>query len=532
MKEAMAIFRIIKFLFKPFIWLVKEFGLHIIYVGFLCCELCSFSLIWWGYYYISKGNTLTESQYNTISTIAITIICVATAAFWIRYMYRQVMRHIKKDPAWNYKKDKEKKNEVNPNIDKALISPFSQGFIFGKKKNYFISKKETLDGHILVVGGAGSGKSSCIAIPTVMSWNRSVFAIDIKGELSQKTEKNYTDKKRKIFNPSLSSSFGYDPFYILANSENIVQDIKEIAISLIPLPVNEKDPFWKQSAQNLLIGCMIYFYEQGNNFIDSIYKIQSKPVQQLIEEISESDNKKAKIFINQFVGMDSKTLSGIFTELSNNIMLFATDSQIQQALSKEQNITPKDLENNTDIFICIEESKLEQWKCLLNLIVNQFLKNFERREEEKATPVLFLLDEFARLGKIETIINGLATLRSKKITIALLVQSLAQLDVIYGKGNRQVIADNCSYKAVLKATDADTQEYFSRLVGTYDKEIKSINQSKDYYAGIGNSKGTSVTQQEKRIIKSQDFAYLDDIVLLTPFGWYRVDKAPYYKNEY
>ena len=44
------------------------------------------------------------------------------------------------------------------------------GFIFGKLGNKYISKKEDKDGHILIVGGAGSGKTSCIAIPSLLAW--------------------------------------------------------------------------------------------------------------------------------------------------------------------------------------------------------------------------------------------------------------------------------------------------------------------------------------------------------------------------
>lgn len=62
------------------------------------------------------------------------------------------------------------------------------GVVFGRKDNYYIVKPEDLDGHVLVVGGVGSGKSSCIAIPTLRGWNESVFAIDIKGELYEKTK--------------------------------------------------------------------------------------------------------------------------------------------------------------------------------------------------------------------------------------------------------------------------------------------------------------------------------------------------------
>ena len=93
------------------------------------------------------------------------------------------------------------------------------------------------------------------------------------------------------------------------------------------------------------------------------------------------------------------------------------------------------------------------------------LTHFEQRNETNAQPILFLLDEFPRLGKISAMLDGLATLRSKKISICLIIQSLAQLDTIYGQNERKVILDTCAYKAILGVTDADTQEYFSRLCG-------------------------------------------------------------------
>lgn len=85
------------------------------------------------------------------------------------------------------------------------------------------------------------------------------------------------------------------------------------------------------------------------------------------------------------------------------------------------------------------------------------------------------------MGKIEAISNGLATLRSKKIHISLIVQSKSQLNAIYGKDVAEVIADNCSYKAILKASEPTTQEWCSKLVGTYDK--KKV-------CGAGAGKGT------------------------------------------
>jgi type IV secretion system protein VirD4 len=125
----------------------------------------------------------------------------------------------------------------------------------------------------------------------------------------------------------------------------------------------------------------------------------------------------------------------------------------------------------------------------------------------------------------------LATLRSKKITICLIAQSLAQLEMIYGHDARKVIADTCSFKAVLGATDADTQEYFSKMVGTYEKMRNTSTTNKDPYYGYHTGESESSTQDnEKRIIKPEEFASLRDIVLLYPMpkNFCRVQKQPYY----
>ena len=227
--------------------------------------------------------------------------------------------------------------------------------------------------------------------------------------------------------------------------------------------------------------------------------IKGTPTKELIEQIVADTNDKAKMEIMQFSGMDDKTLSGVFAELSNHITVFATSDDLQRALSGEgRSITPADIEGGYDIFCCIPEHKLEEWKDLLGMMCNQFLKSFERRGEGNKTPILFLIDEFPRLGKIEAISNGLATLRSKKIHIALIVQSKSQLNAIYGKDVAEVIADNCPYKAILKASEPETQEWCSKLVGTYDKKKVSSNYNADIL-GVGKGQGTSVLSNPKNL---------------------------------
>ena len=401
------------------------------------------------------------------------------------------------------------------------------GFIFGKLGDKYITKKEDKDGHILVVGGAGSGKTSCIAIPSLLAWKSTVFCIDIKGELYQNTR--HKRLNAKVFDPLSANTFGYDPFYLLKKSDNPAQEARAIAQALVPLPPETKEPFWIESAQNVLTATILHYHAKQFSFVDTIEVILSTPPKRLIQELFASSEREVRYCVNSLVDMDERTLSSILSELSKNIVPLVTDKNLIHALSRPKNITPLDLEYGADVFLCIPENLLKQWKNLLTLIVSQFLRHFEKRPNMTATPILFLLDEFPRLGKIEEIADGLATLRSRKITICPIIQSLAQLDLIYGVPARRVIVDNCAYKAILNATDADSQEYFSKLVGTHEKLKTTHDMRLTPIAGFVAGTGITKSTEEKRKLKPENWATLREIALFTPFGFFKVAKAPYYK---
>jgi len=411
---------------------------------------------------------------------------------------------------------------------KQLLKRNVQGFVFGRYRPFlckagFFVKPEQADGHILACGGAGSGKSSGLAVPSLMAWGSSVFAVDIKGELSAATAGRTAP--RKIFNPMSHDTQGFDPYYLLHDNYNPSQEAHEIAVAILPELADIKDPFWVRAAQNLLTGFILHYHQEGYDFVNTITEILSKPVDLHVKYIlNETRSPTARFHFSQFATLEDKTLAGIFAELSNHIMIFATDRHVKAALSKESIITPQDLEHGIDVFLSIPEDKLDQWRPLLTLITNQFLKHFERRPENTAKPILFLLDEFPRLGKIERIATGLTTLRSKKITIALIIQSLAQLDFLYGRDLRRVILDNCAYKAILGASDAETQEYFSRLVGTHRVMEQALSTS--YLPYDTEEQGHTVSEHliEQWRIPPHEFATLKDIVLLTPWGYFRAGK--------
>lgn len=442
----------------------------------------------------------------------------------------------------------------------------------------YIGKPQEMDGHVLVVGSAGSGKSSCIAIPTLASWGGTIFAIDIKGELLEKgghALKSRRPVKMFEFTTEKGNTNGYDPFYLLRGGDpnDLVQNAREIAQAIIPIPPNIQEPFWSQAAQNVLTAVILYVCgkkeidsESGEilegTFNQAMALIQKQPIWELIDEIDKSNNKAAKMHINQFVGIehpeDNKMLASISAELSNKVMVFATDNRIKSAFTNNADMMKwEDLETH-HIFMRIPEDKLGQWDGAITLMLTQLIRTLERwpdkysAEEKRKNlpPVLLLLDEFPRLGKIDVILNAVSTLRSKGVTICLMMQSLAQLDKTYGKEARQIIIDNCQYKAILNVNDPESQKIFSDMIGSIN--VKNMNISDNASISINTSSGISTTDTvnysegiseevsrslttgksgiREPIIHPHELATLKDILLLTPEGFCRVNKMPYYRR--
>lgn len=468
------------------------------------------------------------------------LLCAAWA--WPLYKFvRYIIRKIKKDPYWKLTtaikggaETKIEKKAINPDIPKELLHEPKCGMVFGKTKKQHVCKEEKMDGAALVIGGAGSYKTTAVAIPTIKAYRGTLFAIDIKGELAEKALSADKLKRTRIFNPlDPMCEWGYDPFYNAKTGKNAVQDIREIALSVIPPDPHEKDKYWTESSQNVLSGAMLYKLKNGEGFIDTIDWLQVSTPSAAIQEIMSSGDRECMAFVAQYAEMKTETLGSIWSTMMNKLLVFGLDPNIKRALTKPHCISPETLEEGFNTFIVLSEDKLDQWKSLLTLMVNQHLTAWERRPISKdTTPILMILDECPRLGKLK-LSSALATLRGRKIQIMPIIQSVAQLDMIYGKDERKVITDNCPYKVILGASDSETQAWLSQLVGTYDKTMTSHSRNQQDMNFLGGS-GVSVSQQERKIIKPEEFGRLPfspDAILINPIsGFCRVRKAKYWEE--
>ena len=178
----------------------------------------------------------------------------------------------------------------------------------------------------------------------------------------------------------------------------------------------------------------------GATFAEAMIAIQLKDISEIMDDIMADDEDEddeaasiAKVYISKLRGVQEKVVANIGMELADLANLIA-DPAIMKSYHDDEICGTLDwLELTTttepfDVILEFPEANLEQWRPLMMLMINQLIKVLERRQartydkNSELPPVLVMLDEFPRLGKISAIKEGLATLRSRGVTFALFAE--------------------------------------------------------------------------------------------------------------
>lgn len=418
-----------------------------------------------------------------------------------------------------------------------------RGVIFARDRSgrYFL-QTEDADGSTGVFGTPGSGKSQGVFIPTLLSYGSksldlptaeqpSVFVVDVKGELLRSCYKYRTETlHRKIKYLSFGDEVikgvepcKYDPFSVMDFVENDIQGVTEIAAALIPKAKNESNPYFTEQARTLLAGLLysMYKYPEKLSFAECLQMICSVPIDKLIETFcigkgSEAypDCQKGWMLLSSFYKQakaedEAESFANVRDTMLGPLRLVATNDNIISAFdtSSGEVMTPQDLLDG-DCFVCIKEQYLEaDQPNIMNLIVNQYLSFFSRFENNTHKRILFMLDEFPRLGELKKVTEGVNLYRSRGIRFLIAAQSIDQITEKYGKDHFGVLMDGLATVLVLRAVGTSA-EYFSRRVGKYDKTVKSKNRgvsSQSMQFGNGMNSGSSESEQERDVFRPSYF---------------------------
>lgn len=407
------------------------------------------------------------------------------------------------------------------------------GVIFGRKGNKVLYSEATKEQHCFVCAGTGKGKTSSLLIPTLRSWTGSSLTIDISGDIS----KNCPDMESKIvFEPEDNETIPYDVFSMIDKMNNEDQQneaLCQLAILLLPEHpgMNDNALFFLKNGRKILSSALIAFYHKGLDFCEICRKVVSSSWQNLFNEIDEIGNQEAVMYINGFQGANEANTSGCFQQACEAVNLFATNKNVINSVHRpgkgEMALQPNCIEN-CNIFVIVQDEKLELYSPLMNIIVSQFMQYISSRSvvKNESKTILLALDEYASLH-IDSgmILEATRKYRKRLCRLMILTQNLADLIILYGQNVTRGLIGNFDYKVLLGGIgDLESLETFSKLIGYKETTKRSVSKS---------SSGTSRTESEDKeyIIEPSELDRLgDDMILISPEGYFRLQKNFYFKK--
>lgn len=439
------------------------------------------------------------------------ILIVLTLAI-VYLLFTIIKNYIKKD------------NNTNVML-KESSRDSAEGIIFGIEKRNLVFSPTNAEGHISVFGGSGVGKTSAILIPTLLKWKGTSLTIDISGDIS----KNVNIENKLVYQPG-NGTIPYNVFYqIDLVDEKLKKNELLEQLAFLMMPDNDDfsdaSQFYNTEGRKILTASFIAFYFEGYDFIEICKMVFQSSWKDLFSRIDEIKNQDAIQYINSFEGASEQNTSGCKQACDAVIKLFATNETIQKSISRPVNgsesFDPGKLETK-NVFVVIDDSKLKLYAPLLHLITAQCLEFFSERSNDSKTNILFCLDEFVSLGKLE-ITDALRKLRKKHVRIMILTQSMADIDLLYGKSERMAMMNNFSFKVILEASDTETQDYFAKLIGYKPTKKKSVSTS-----NVNTTK--TLADDKEWIIEPAKLARLgDNLILLYREGYKLLKKNFYFK---
>jgi type IV secretion system protein VirD4 len=161
-------------------------------------------------------------------------------------------------------------------------------------------------------------------------------------------------------------------------------------------------------------------------------------------------------------------------------------------------------------------------RLLWGSLINELITTYDDNQGSGCRPVLLLIDEAGRTA-IPSLANHATTVVGRGIHLWVAVQSLSQLEAVYGKARAQVLKDNMETQLYYRPTDLSTATYLEARLGMQSGYAHSTTERE----GAETSEGRS--EQAIPLLRAQDIMQLRDEEIicfhrrLPPFQIRRMD---------
>ena len=351
----------------------------------------------------------------------------------------------------------------------------------------------------LVCGGSGAGKTRYFAKPNLCQANSSYVVLDPKGELLRDTgnllsAKGYDIKVLDLIN--MEKSHCYNPFVYLRSDNDIQRLVTNLFKNTTPKGSQSQDPFWDQAATMLLLALIFYLHYEAppeeQNFPMVMEMIRAGEVREddetyksaldiLFErlEMRNPEHTALKYYRSYHSG-SGKTLKSIQITLISRLEKFNLESLASITQNDELELWSIG-EKKAAVFAIIPDND-SSFSFLVGMLYTQLFQQLYYQADvihggRLPVHVHFLMDEFANVALPDEFDKLLSTMRSRELSVSIIIQNLAQLKALFEKQWESIVG-NCDEFLYLGGNEQSTHEYVSKLLGKETIDTNSYGQSK------------------------------------------------------
>lgn len=391
----------------------------------------------------------------------------------------------------------------------------------------FNSRKHRRNLNVLVVGGSGAGKTRFYAKPNLMQANCSFLITDPKGELLRDTgqllkSKGYEVKVFDLIN--MSQSFCYNPFQYIRDDKDVLKLVTNLIRNTTPKTAGNSDPFWEKSETALLQALMLFLYHEApveeQNFTMVMEMLNSAEVHEdddnyaspldILFERLEMENPD-HIAVRQYgiyKQAAGKTAKSIL--ISVGVRLAAFNLNQIASITRYDEMDLESLGQRKVALFCVIPDNDSSFNYLVGMLYTQAFQSLYYLADHHyggrlPVHVHAVLDEFANVALPDDFEKILSTMRSREISVSIIIQNLAQLKALF-KDNWESIVGNCDEFLYLGGNEQSTHEYVSKLLGKATIDTNTYGKSQ----GKSGSYSTNYQQAGRELLTPDEVRLLDN----------------------
>ena len=412
---------------------------------------------------------------------------------------------------------------------KYMQKPFSNNKILTQNVGVGINaKKHRRNLNVLVCGGSGAGKTRFYCKPNIMQTNTSFVVLDPKGEivrdLGHLLERfGYEVKVLDLIN--MERSHCYNPFVYLKSDNDVQKLVTNLFKATTPKGSSSNDPFWDTAASMLLLALVFYLKyeapEEEQNFPMVMELLRAgevhedddtylSPLDVLFNRLESREPEHIAVkYYRDYRSGSAKTLKSIQITLASRLEKFNLESLASLTMVDELDL-PSLGEKKTALFALIPDNDTS-FNFLVSILYTQLFQQLFFLADHKyggslPVPVHFVMDEFANVSLPDDFDKILSVMRSREVSVSIILQNLAQLKALFEKQWESIVG-NCDEFLYLGGNEQSTHKYVSELLGKetidLDTHGKSTGHSGNYSTNYQISGRELLTPDEVRLLDNQ-----------------------------